>query len=373
MRRLVLCIALICVPHLALPLSALICAGPVDNKQCFAAVNYSSPGASKSGSSPRLFSIILDNTLTNIAAETFAVFQASNMCSAVADYPGHSYVKTVRPLRKRAYEALNACRQEFNWPVSRSFITFCDGSAAKVIAYFPHLNSAACIASSQPTTYSSTDISPACRFDSSNRFFHTRPPLLFCFYYAFRTSIINFIVQGNLPTKLPVYGEDTGPLQTHSTDELVRPRCLRRHCAARYDAPTASDVAEILAWACCRVRQLAPPPAESTRRNAPAVGRDSEAGEHKRKDAAVAVGLAMLNFLFLFCSTCFRALFSFLFGFLFIRVTIAKLVRGKLIESKDLVLVLQAKQAVEDSTKYLREYLITANTFDGREEMFEPE
>jgi hypothetical protein len=69
----------------------------------------------------------------------------------------------------------------------------------------------------------------------------------------------------------------------------------------------------------------------------------------------------------------FRALFSFLFGFLFIRVTIAKLVRGKLIESSDLVLILQAKDAIEQSAKYLKEYLVTAETFNGEEELFEPE
>ena len=65
----------------------------------------------------------------------------------------------------------------------------------------------------------------------------------------------------------------------------------------------------------------------------------------------------------------FAALFSFLFGFFFIRVNIAKLVRGTVIESKDLALILQAKQAIEDSATYLKEYLETANTFDGRGEI----
>jgi hypothetical protein len=68
----------------------------------------------------------------------------------------------------------------------------------------------------------------------------------------------------------------------------------------------------------------------------------------------------------------FTALFSFLFSFLFIRVTIAKLVQGTIIESKDLVLILQAKDAIEESTTYLKEYLTTANTFDGGDEIYEP-
>ncbi len=68
-----------------------------------------------------------------------------------------------------------------------------------------------------------------------------------------------------------------------------------------------------------------------------------------------------------------RALFSFFFGFFFTRVTLARLVRGTVIESKDLVLILQAKEAIEQSTKYLKEYLTTANTFDGRDEVYESE
>jgi hypothetical protein len=79
-----------------------------------------------------------------------------------------------------------------------------------------------------------------------------------------------------------------------------------------------------------------------------------------------------LKTIFFFVFYLIRALFSFLFGFLFIRVTIAKLVRGTVIQSKDLVLILQAKDAIEQSTTYLKEYLTTANTFDGRDEIYEP-
>ena len=59
-------------------------------------------------------------------------------------------------------------------------------------------------------------------------------------------------------------------------------------------------------------------------------------------------------------------------SFLFIRVTIAKLARGTLVESADLVLLLQAKEAIEESGRYLKQYLEVAETFDGREELFEP-
>ena len=65
----------------------------------------------------------------------------------------------------------------------------------------------------------------------------------------------------------------------------------------------------------------------------------------------------------------FAALFRLLLSFFFIRVNIAKLVRGTIIESKDLTLIFQAKQAIEESAMYLKEYLETANTFDGRDEI----
>lgn len=61
-----------------------------------------------------------------------------------------------------------------------------------------------------------------------------------------------------------------------------------------------------------------------------------------------------------------------MFGFLFIRVTIVKLARGALVESTNLVLLLQAKQAIEETATYLKEYLEVAETFHDQEEMFEP-
>jgi hypothetical protein len=69
----------------------------------------------------------------------------------------------------------------------------------------------------------------------------------------------------------------------------------------------------------------------------------------------------------------FLALFRLLLSFFFIRVTIAKLVRGTLVESKDLVLLMQAKEAIQESALYLKQYLVLAETFHGQEELFEPE
>jgi hypothetical protein len=67
-----------------------------------------------------------------------------------------------------------------------------------------------------------------------------------------------------------------------------------------------------------------------------------------------------------------RSLVSFLIGFLFIRITISKLLRGAHIESKSLDRILEAKIAIETGATDLNAYLIAAETFDGREDLFEP-
>jgi hypothetical protein len=67
-----------------------------------------------------------------------------------------------------------------------------------------------------------------------------------------------------------------------------------------------------------------------------------------------------------------RALFSFLLGFLFIRITLAKLIRGAHVESKSLDTILATKNAIERAAGDLKAYLEVAETFDGREDLYEP-
>jgi hypothetical protein len=67
-----------------------------------------------------------------------------------------------------------------------------------------------------------------------------------------------------------------------------------------------------------------------------------------------------------------RALISFLLGFLFIRITLTKLIRGTHVESKSLDKILAAKNAIERGAADLKAYLEVAETFDGREDLFEP-
>ena len=95
--------------------------------------------------------------------------------------------------------------------------------------------------------------------------------------------------------------------------------------------------------------------------------------ESKPKDpSTLAQILAFLWTIFFIFFWLIRALLSFTIGFFYIRVTIAKLVRGYLVESIDLVLLMEAKTAIEETSQYLKEYLLLAETFDGREEVYEP-
>lgn len=67
-----------------------------------------------------------------------------------------------------------------------------------------------------------------------------------------------------------------------------------------------------------------------------------------------------------------RSLVSFLLGFLFVRVTLGKLIKGAHVESKSLETIMAAKHAMERAAGDLKVYLEVAESFDGREDLFEP-
>ena len=183
-----------------------------------------------------------------------------------------------------------------------------------------------------------------------------------------RRWIANRIIHGNLPYKLPVYGEDIQCL-------FKRTQRLNWYGRVLFGivvnlSMTHQQFIDLRKYWLGRVIAF-----DSLRRQ-----RQNElARMHLQLAAATKLPLkektalrqlwAAIKYLLFVIFYLIRAMFSFLFGFLFIRVTIAKLTRGTHIESKDLVLILQAKQAIEDSAKYLKEYLETANTFDGRDEV----
>jgi len=190
--------------------------------------------------------------------------------------------------------------------------------------------------------------------------------------FAKRAALANLLVHGGLPYKLPVYGEDIQCLfrrtqrlnwygrvlfgivvnlsMTHQQFIDVRKYWLGRVIA--FDSLRRQRQNELARMHLQLAATAKPPLKEKT---------------------ALRQLWAVVKYLLFIIFYLMRAVFSFLFGFLFIRVTVAKLARGTHIESKDLVLVLQAKEAIEESAKYLKEYLITANTFDGRDEVYDAE
>jgi len=197
--------------------------------------------------------------------------------------------------------------------------------------------------------------------------------ILILLMYANRAPVINFVIHGNLPLKLPVYGEDIQCLfkrtqrvnwygrvifgvvanlsMTHDQLTHVRKYWLGRVVA--FDSLRRQ-----------RQNQLA------TMHMQLAAKAKSEAHDKKkfwsRRWATLRSFIKKLFWVII-------ALFNLVMALFFIRVNIARLVRGAIVESKDLTLILQAKEAIEESTTYLKEYLITANTFDGRDEIYEPE
>jgi hypothetical protein len=196
--------------------------------------------------------------------------------------------------------------------------------------------------------------------------------LLLAFGFLFRHSIANWLIHGNLPIKLTNYADDI---------EVLFKRTQRVNWYGRVVfgivarlGMTDAQLGLVRRYWLGRV--IAFDSLRRQRQNKLAAMHLQLAARARTesKDAKVLSQIwAAIKTLFLIFFYLLRSLFSFLFGFIFIRVTIAKLVRGKLIESADLVLILQAKEAIEQSARYLKEYLVTAETFTGQEELFEPE
>jgi hypothetical protein len=193
--------------------------------------------------------------------------------------------------------------------------------------------------------------------------------LIVLFLYAFRATLINFFIHGNLPYKLPLYGDDIQCLFKRSQRVNWYGRVIFGLVANL--SMTHDQLTDVRKYWLGRVVVF-----DSLRRQRQnqlakmhmqlAASAKSDAHDKKkfwsRRWANLRTFLRKLFWIF-------SALFRLLFSFFFIRVNIAKLVRGTIIESKDLTLILQAKEAIEESATYLKEYLATANTFDGRDEV----
>lgn len=190
------------------------------------------------------------------------------------------------------------------------------------------------------------------------------------FAYAKRASFVNFFIHGNLPLSLPVYGQDIQCLFKLTQRVNWYGRVIFGIVANL--AMTHQQLIDVRKYWLGRVIAF-----DSLRRQRQnqlarmhlqlAASVKSDPKDNKPRSQL----LAGLKYILLAVFYLIRALFSFLFGFLFIRITIAKLVRGTVVESKDLVLILQAKDAIEESTANLKIYLTVANSFDGHDEVYD--
>ena len=189
--------------------------------------------------------------------------------------------------------------------------------------------------------------------------------------YAKRAAIANLIIHGRLPYKLPVYGEDIQSLFKFTQRENWYGRVIFGLVVNL--AMNHQQLIDVRKYWLGKV--IAFDSLRRQRQNQLAIMHlqlatkaKSEAHDKKkfwsRRWATFRSFTKKLFWVVI-------ALFNLIMGLFFIRVTIAKLVRGTIVESRDLVLILQAKEAIEESTTYLKEYLTTANSFDGHDEVYD--
>jgi hypothetical protein len=195
--------------------------------------------------------------------------------------------------------------------------------------------------------------------------------LIVILIYAKRAAIANFVIHGNLPYTIENRSDDI---------EVLFKRSQRLNWTGRVifglTAQLGMTEQQLLLIRRYRLgRVVAFDSLRRQKQNELAqlhLQLASEVETKAKDDKPLSQLLASLWAVFLIFFWFIRALFSFLFGFLFLRVTIAKLVRGQLIESIELKLLMETKIAIEQTAIYLKEYLLLAETFDGREEVYEP-
>jgi hypothetical protein len=192
--------------------------------------------------------------------------------------------------------------------------------------------------------------------------------------YAKRAPLINFLIHDRLPYKLPVYGQGIQVL-------FKRTQRVNWYGRAVFGIEvnlfmTLDQLISVRKYWLGRV--IAFDSLRRQRKNQLAQMHFQQAGQlvipkFKKLPWIIAAFLTIIVPVFVAAYYLLRALISLFLGFLFIRVNISRLVRGTKIESTNLTTLMQAKEAIEENAVYLKEYLELANTFDGRDEAYEPQ
>jgi len=189
--------------------------------------------------------------------------------------------------------------------------------------------------------------------------------------YAKRAAIVNFVIHGNLPYKIETRSQDIEILFVRSQRSNWYGRAIFGFTAQM----GMSDHQLLLVRRYWLGRVIAFDSLRRRRQNELArlhLQLAAQAESKPKDDKPLSQFLSFFRTLFFCLFWLLRSLISFLIGFLFIRVNVAKLVRGRLVESADLTLLMEAKAAIEETSRYLKEYLQLAETFDNREEVYEP-
>lgn len=368
MRRFLLCLVIVCFPYSASAFQSAICAGPANDYQCFAASNYpAQQDATRAvfDACRRYF-----GGRATLYCAGLTIITNSNLCLAFgARELGHIFDGVGSTMREASASALDSCVGPYKNEGCRVIFATCDGTADSNSDKKPIIRATVPLPSSSyfPDIKSVfSDLVNMGAFGTGISF--GIGIIIALLIYAKRAAIANLVVHGRLPYELPAYGEHIQCLFKRTQRINWYGRVVFGIVANL--SMTKDELAKVRRYWLGRVIAF-----DSLRRQ-----RQNELArmhlqlaasvktEAKDKTALSQLWSVVKFFLLLFFYL-LRAIFSFLFGFLFIRITIAKLVRGSVIESKDLVLILQAKAAIEQTATALKEYIATADTFDGSDEI----
>jgi hypothetical protein len=356
MRRLLFMAFFLFAPETAFSSGAITCGGPLASVQCVATSNFSDSEAT--------------STASGVCVQRFGqpckpIWRFIDSCDSVAVSVSNIYVQNAGNAIEAAHESEEVCTRYSAGHPCKVVLTVCDGNNDPN----PVQNR---------ITFSTTPAS-VLDYQAPLNFLDIKAIrtglsfgigiVLALLIYAKRASIHNYVIHGNLPYNLPVYGEDIQCLFKRTQRINWYGRVIFG-LVANFST-THSQLTDVRKYWLGRVVAF-----DSLRRQRQnelvgmhlQLAAKAKSDPHDKKKFWSRRWATLRSFV--------RKLFwviiafvNFILSFFFIRVTIAKLVRGTIVESKDLTLILQAKEAIEESAIYLKEYLDTANTFDGRDEV----
>jgi hypothetical protein len=386
MRHLLLCLVLSLAPTAAGAIASITCLRTSIGVECFSATNQ--PNADTATAAANLE--CLNAHYESMCSQHILQRIFSNQCVVVvANTMSQPFFGIANTEPDASNQAFNSCTA--NQAPCHTVQSVCDMSGAQAPLAAPRIS--APVIQTKPSAGASAQDLGGWDFLNDPRFWRSMMwagmlnsilnsvgsgiglglgVLIVLFVFLKRATLINFIVHGNLPPKLPYPAEVIEVLFKRSQRKDIIGRAVFVINAQL----TMTEDQFTLVRKYWLGRTIAFDSLRRQRQNELARLHLQLAAsvQSKPKDkSAVSQLLAALRQLLFMLFWVFRTFFSFLFGFFFIRVNLARLIRGADIESRDLVLLMQAKEAIQNTSIYLKEYLALAETFDGRDEIYNAE